>query len=607
MGTFKILINEVRSQSDKERRFLIDHGIDPKALHIPMYYPDKNCNVVLQGPGDDSPWFKDEKISPKDKVIVKKVFEKYVQPGEENNTGNFYRKEKNQEIFELTVDEYKEKILGNPENEETQQDMKFADLDTGEFLIDKVKIIEPGKNYTVGDQLILPCDKGDAVLKVINTNPEGGIVEVEVIQPGYSTIKTDDKLDLTFDQYHKTNGTGAKVSIVGTKDKGIAQAISDLKQYRDDKKYKQNAEFEKFANLLTHIGSGKLLNDLDIPENGEGVNFKALSANTKSAIEKLKTLHKLGVDMNDEYAYFIVWEAKNHLILDAIKEKIKEIKSEKERDDVKQAFKKQKKEWFRSNLDPKEVISIANKWWKSLGLSPLTKKQNESTLTEVGSTNYLSYTDAKIDHYLDELFGNNGKRFKTVPIINNPYNPDDPDADPVEYLLIRGIDTSNLGPNGKVRVGKTDANGARVYETYEMNISELQDIVNRQENRNTTLDTDKYRRLAGNQFTTLNPGYGGKYVKLPEEVIMQMLETMQNDEEGNYRYDYTMIDLVKKYQEELKDPSKHCDIVLMALQDYNGYDYRQYQIKYNPSKQVYEGLMEYEGHITAPISHIWRG
>ena len=70
--------------------------------------------------------------------------------------------------------------------------------------------------------------------------------------------------------------------------------------------------------------------------------------------------------MNDEYAYFIVWEAKNHLILDAIKEKIKEIKSEKERDDVKQAFKKQKKEWFRSNLDPKEVIDIANKWWKSL-------------------------------------------------------------------------------------------------------------------------------------------------------------------------------------------------------------------------------------------------
>ena len=170
-------------------------------------------------------------------------------------------------------------------------------------------------------------------------------------------------------------------------------------------------------------------------------------------------------------------------------------------------------------------------------------------------------------------------------------------------MLIRGIvDINNLSDNGLIRVLDTVSG-----ETRRINIGDLREIINRPENQGTRLDTDEYRRTAGHQFNTLNPGYGGKFVTIPEPVIRQMLETMQNDDEGNYRYDYTMIDLLGKYEEELKDPSKHRDIVLLALQDYNGYDYRQYQIRYSKAENCYKGLMEYEGHITAPTSHIWKG
>ena len=111
MGKFRTLITEFKSQSDKDKRFLITHGIDPKSLLIPMYYPDKKCNVVLQGPSKDSPWLKDEKISSKDKVLIRPVYEKYVKPGDNNDTGNYYQKQFGDNVIELTVDEYKEKIL----------------------------------------------------------------------------------------------------------------------------------------------------------------------------------------------------------------------------------------------------------------------------------------------------------------------------------------------------------------------------------------------------------------------------------------------------------------------------------------------------------------
>lgn len=516
MEKFKTLIDEVKAQSNKNKKFLVAHGIDPKALLIPMYYPGKNCNVILQSPSDDSPWFKDEKISPKDKVLVRCVSEVY------DKEGNFYKKEKG-DIIELTVDEYKNEVLDNPENDETQQDMQFADL---------------------------------------------------------------------------------------SNDENISKTLSDMDIHAKEVREKQKRDLQEFADWLIHIGGANLLNSLDLPEKDNHVDLHLVPNNIIRALEKLKSLYKLGVDMDSEYANYTVWEAKNHLILDVIKNKIKEIKSDSQRESIASIFKKEKKAWFRENLDQKTLIPKANAWWKSLGLSPLSIRtaKEESSLLEWGNgEKYLSYTDAKIDTYLEDVFGKNARRFKTVPIINNPYNPDDPDADPVEYLLIRGIDISDLSDNGKVRVGKTNESGGKVFETYTINIGDLKEIIDRPENQKTELDTGSHRRQAGKQFSTLNPGYGGKYVELPEEVVMQMLEEMQNDDEGDYRYDYTMIDLVGKYKQELKDPSKHSDIVLKALQDYNGYNYRQYQIRYSASRNKYMGLMEYEGHITAPISHGWRG
>lgn len=522
MEKFRTLVNEVKNQSHSAKQFLVAHGISNKALMIPLYYPAERCNVVLQGPAKDSPWLKDGKISPKDKVLVRKVTEEYTEPGDEPGQGNFYKKVKDKEVIEITVDDFIEDIYNAPENRETEEDMGFEDLD------DEIK-------------------------------------------------RTD--------------------------------ALSSMKQYDDDKKDKAKREFEKFTKDLQHLGSADLLNGLNVPQDSKGdILFDKIPEPTKAALNKLKTAYKLGIDMDDEYANFLVWEAKNNLVFEAIKEKIDKNRNKEERKELAHRFKKQKKEWFRSGLNPKEVIKAANGWWKSLTGSSIQKKE-ESTLVEFGGFNSnpkpisIPYTDAKIDKYLYELFGKDSVRFKTVPIINKPYNPDDPDADPTEKLLIRGIvDINDLSDNGLIRVVDTVSG-----ETRKINIGDLREIINRPENQGTRLDTDEYRRTAGHQFNTLNPGYGGKFVTLPEKVVMQMLETMQNDEEGDYRYDYTMIDLIKKYKEELKDPSKHRDIVLLALQDYNGYDYRQYQIRYSPSENVYKGLMEYEGHITAPISHIWKG
>lgn len=625
MGTFRTLINEFRSQSDKERRFLIDHGIDPKALLIPMYYPDKDFNVVLQGPSKESPWFSnDEIVSPKDKVIVKHVFERYVAPGDENDTGNYYNKETGESI-ELTVDEYKEKILNNLENEETQYDMKFDNLDTGEYQIDDstITITNAGIGYNVNDELILDCDKGDAILVVSEVDPSGAIKKLGTKRVGYSTARSDEPQDLvpSANQYNAVKGTGAKVSTKYAKDKGIANSLYNLKRNSELKKEKIKDEFKKFANLLIHIGSGKLLNDLNIPEDKEGnIKFDSIPESTKLAIEKLHSLYKQGVDMNDEYAFYVVWEARNHILFDAIKEKIKGIKNENQRGSLQSEFKKKKKQWFRSNLDPKTTAGAANDWWKSLGLSPLSaKKKTEAVLTEFGrgkSNTYIPYTDAAIDKYLDATFGDNGKRFKTVPIVNIPYNPDDPDADPVEYYLIRGIDAADadenykLRDNGKVRVAKTNEFGAKPagYETFEMNVDDLKEIIDREENVDSRLDTDARRRQSGSQLDTLNPGYGGKDLAvLQPDLIRYMLKTMQEDEDGDYRHDYTMIDLVKKYEEELKDPSKHSKIILDALNDFNDEKYKQYTISYYPSENCYKGRLEYEGHIIAAKPHTWRG
>ena len=522
MEKFRTLINEVREQSHSAKQFLVAHGISNKALMIPLYYPAERCNVVLQGPAKDSPWLKDGKISPKDKVLVRKVSEEYTEPGEEPGQGNFYKKVKDKEVIEITVNDFIEDIYNAPENRETEEDMGFEDLD---------------------------------------------------------------------DEEKRAN------------------AISNIKQNDDAKKDKAKKELEKFTTDLQHLGSAELLNGLDVPQDDEGnILFDKIPEPTKVALDKLKTAFKLGIDMNDEYAHFLVWEAKNSTLIGIIKQKINEITDKEERKDLANTFKKQEKEWFKSNLSYKEIIKAANEWWKSISGVNINKIKEESILVEFGKIVNskpisISYTDAKIDKYLYDLFGKDAVRFKTVPIINKPYNPDDPDADPTEELLIRGIvDINDLSDNGLIRVLDTVSG-----ETRRINIGDLREIINRPENQETRLNTDEYRRTAGHQFDTLNPGYGGKFVTIPEPVIRQMLETMQNDDEGNYRYDYTMIDLIGKYEEELKDPSKHRDIVLLALQDYNGYDHRQHQIRYSPSEQCYKGLMEYEGHITAPVSHIWKG
>lgn len=130
---FRELVKNTKTQMDSDVQFLLDHGIDPstKYSNIPMYYPADDCLIVLRGPSKESPYFKDNKVSPKDSVIIQKIKEKRVPSTQDSPNNNFYNKEYTDKI-ELTVDEYKNEIYNNPRNEETKSFLHIKDLDTPE-------------------------------------------------------------------------------------------------------------------------------------------------------------------------------------------------------------------------------------------------------------------------------------------------------------------------------------------------------------------------------------------------------------------------------------------------------------------------------------------
>ena len=129
---FRQLVKNTKTQMDKDVQFLLDHGIDPSAKYsnIPMYYPDKDCLVILRGPAKGSPYFTNKNvISSGDRVVVQEVKEERIPSTPEQPHNNFYTKDYG-EKFELTVDEYKSKIYDNPANDETKTFFHLKDLDT---------------------------------------------------------------------------------------------------------------------------------------------------------------------------------------------------------------------------------------------------------------------------------------------------------------------------------------------------------------------------------------------------------------------------------------------------------------------------------------------
>ena len=99
-------------------------------------------------------------------------------------------------------------------------------------------------------------------------------------------------------------------------------------------------------------------------------------------------------------------------------------------------------------------------------------------------------------------------------------------------------------------------------ESFLMNLKELGDLIKKPENQNTELDTVDFRLQGGNEFKTLNPGMG-KFVDLPDEVIIEMLQTVNNE-----NWEYEDIDLVKYYN-AVKRTGKINPLVTKALNEYN--------------------------------------
>lgn len=492
MNSFKTLVTEVKTQMDKDVKFLLDHGIDPstKYSNIPLYDPELNSLVLLRGPVHTSPYFNnDGKVSPEDKVIIQAVNE-YRVPTSATNSGNYYVKDYSEERIELTVDEFKNRIYNNPRNDETKEYLKL--------------------------------------------NP----------------LATDDAITQANTEY------------------------SNAREQQDKAKQKElDVWISRYGDLF----------DLD--------DLKA--SDKKVALEKLYKANKQGYQIKDLSKLPIIWKIKNKATFDIFNGKINAIKDEVTRNNLKTEFAQKQKEWFKEKLNKVDTLLQAKDWWNSLN----TKE--ESVLTELSFPKVDKPTPIKDKYDVKQTLKQLGidDRFVTVPIIKEPvYNKqkyksaeEDPLADPIQKLIVISFpDSSKLDDKyGLVRV-KDIVSG----ESFNMNISELKDLVNKPENQDTELDTVDFRLQGGNEFTSLNQGMG-RFVDLPEEVIIEMLKTV-NAESDDYEY----IDLVDYYNQE-KESGIPNPLLTKALSEYNQGDTKQFVIrKFNTADGIkYKGFIPYEDHV----------
>lgn len=491
MSSFKTLVTEVKTKMDKDVKFLIDHGIDPsiKYSNVPLYDPESKSLVLLRSPVSTSPYFSNgEKISARDKVTVQPVKE-YRVPTSATNSGNYYIKEYG-DAFEISVDEFKDRIYSHQKNDETKQYLRINSLDTQDA------IDTANSEYTIA---------------------------------------------------------------------------------------RQNQDKQKQAELDTWIHRYGDLFDLDGLKN----------ADKQVALKKLYQANQQGYDINDLSKLPIIWKIKNKQTFEIINNKINAIKDENLRNKLKADFNQIQKDWFRQKLDTVDTLKVALEWWKNINA------KEESVLTELSFPQTEKPAAIKDKYEVKQTLKKLGidDKFVTVPIIKEPiYNKqkyksaeEDPLADPAQKLTIVSFpDASKLDDKfGLVRV-RDEISG----ESFNMNIGELRDLISREENQDTELNTVDYRLQGGHQFTSLNQGMG-RFVDIPEEVILQMLEVV-NKENDDYEY----IDLIKYYNQEKKSGIPN-PLLTKALSEYNNGDTGQYVIrKFNTTDGIkYKGFIPYEEHV----------
>ena len=435
--------------------------------------------------------------------------------------------------------------------------------------------------YFSNNEQVSPSDK-----VLIQTVEEHRIPASDENEGNYYVKNYGEKIEITVDEFKDTIYNNERneetKSYLRLKDldndEQIAQANVDYTNAREQQDAHKNYEFNEWVKRYESWF------DLD------GLDPKS----KQLALENLYKAYNQGYALKDLSKLPIIWKVKNKQTFDIYNSKINAIKDEEVKKDIKAKFAKQQKQWFREKLDKVELLQVVVKWWNE------NQPKTESTLTELSFPQSQKPTVIKDPYEVKNTLKKLGidPKFITVPIVKEPiYNKqkyksaeEDPKADPVQKLTVVSFpDSSKLDDKyGLVRVRDSIAG-----ESFNMNISELKDLINKPENQGTELDTVDYRLHGGQQFNTLNRGMG-KFVDLPEEVILEMLKTVQEEDE-----DFEYVDLIEYYNEEKRSGIPN-PLLTKALSMYNqGEGTGPYVIrKFNTTDGIkYKGFIPNDEHI----------
>ena len=305
-------------------------------------------------------------------------------------------------------------------------------------------------------------------------------------------------------------------------------------------------------------------------------------------LKKAYTQNKNGISIEDIDKYLISWwlyQIENKKVIKLIVDSIKKSNLEDvDKNKMIKAFNIELRHCCDDHMSQEKVLLHMIKWYKE----NKPEKVKESNISEARGYPKPKTKDPITDmHEVKQVLASIGidPKFITVPITIEAKG-EGVFGKPEEHVIIKKIDDrNNLDDKyGTVTIRNIDTN-----QLQQINIGELKNHIAKDINQNTELDTVEYRLKPGEQFKTLNPGYG-KYIEIPEDIVIQMLKTVQDENPDLYPFD-----LIKYYKNEtLEKPNR---VVLDALQRYNTKN-RNKVIRKFPNKNlnrfVYKGFVPYE-------------
>ena len=303
-------------------------------------------------------------------------------------------------------------------------------------------------------------------------------------------------------------------------------------------------------------------------------------------LKKAYNQNKKGISIDDIDKHLIHWwlyQIENKKVIKLITDSIKssDIEDDDKRKIIK-AFNIELRRCCDNQMSQEDVLLHMINWYKENG------SVKESSINEANGYPKPKTKDPITDmHEIKQILNDIGidPKFITVPITIEAKG-EGAFAKPEEHVIIKRIDDrNNLDDKyGTVTIKNVDTN-----QLQQINIGELKKHIANDINQDAELDTVDYRLKPGEQFKTLNPGYG-RYIEIPEDVIIQMLEVVQNENPDLYPFD-----LVKYYKNEtLNKPNR---VVLDALQQYNTINKNKIIRKFpnkDMNKFIYKGFVPYE-------------